>query len=145
MITFKEYVDHQYGTYASLKLSKESQDQLHEFISQYIDQPTSKEDLHCTVVYSKTPCPNVESHQPKLPITAKASGYESFDSNAFVLKLESDTLQQFHKETRALGASYDYPEYKPHITLASNHTDTSIPVPNFDLVFDQYHIEELKD
>lgn len=147
MITFAQYLNESMGTYACLKLSQESKDRLHQFMKDTIQSPVDKEDYHCTVVYShKDVTQAIQSQQPKLPITAKAIGYESFDGGAYVLKIESKELNQLHKETRNLGATYDYPQYNPHITLSyDNKPIEDQKVPDFDLVFDQYHIEELKD
>lgn len=145
MITFKEYIGESVGTYACLTLSKESNDALREFMNDKIQSPV--DDYHCTVVYSRKPVTDaVRSQQVTLPITARATGYESFDGGAYVLKLESASLHQLHNHTRLMGATYDYDQYNPHVTLSYDHTpQDNMELPSFELVFDQYRVEDLKD
>lgn len=145
MITLKEYIEHENGTYACLELSQASKDQLYDHVSQYVNAPVPKEEYHCTVVYSKSPAPRVESIQPRLPITVTAKSYEIFNDEYFVLLLESLELHHLFQLTKQAGAEYDYPVYNPHITISTNHTNKEIPVPDFPLVFDSYKVEPLKD
>lgn len=146
MIEFKQYMKHSQGTYSCLNLSQESKDQLFEFVSKYIQSPTDKEDYHCTITYSKRPCPEIESYQPKLPIIATAKSYQLFNDQYFVLLLESLDLHHLHQANKNLGAIYDYPIYQPHITISTNYkNETYPPVPDFKLVFDSYKIEPLED
>ncbi len=85
------------------------------------------DDMHVTVVFSRTPFSaeytriaaehgtvlfhNVVVRGGKRTVTPLG------DKGAVVLKIESDDLQGEHREFRRLGASWDYQEYTPHITI----------------------------
>lgn len=45
---------------------------------------------------------------------------EKFNGGAIVLSFSSRMLQWRHEEMREAGASYDFPKYQPHVTLAYN-------------------------
>lgn len=147
MISFKDHAKHANGTYASLKLSPESSKQLNEFISSQVASGVDPDTYHCTVMYSRVPVPEADNIRVHLPIYSKATGYEIFPSkdntSCLVLLIDSDEIRWLHNHTNYLGASYDYPEYKPHITLASDHDNTDLKLPDFDLIFDRFEVDPL--
>ena len=148
MKTFKEYTKHQNGTYASLKLSKESSKILHDWCMEWIGKSVDANTYHCTIMYSRVPVPLADDITPILPIVAETNSFEIFQSgdgtNCLVLRVESPEIEKLHFQTRQLGASYDYPEYKPHVTLCVNFKDEILPIlPDFSLIFDCFKVEPL--
>ena len=94
------------------------------------DFPLDLEDQHCTVMYSRY-------HQPhSLIATDKANeGDRQFNANILSIKqwpghdgkgylvaeLYSDDLQARHQHWLKTGAIHSFPDYVPHITLASGY------------------------
>jgi hypothetical protein len=80
------------------------------------------DDLHVTVAYSRQ---SVEwdmvgsgMKQLKVPNTSDRIVSYLGDEGAIVLKFTSPSLQSRWADILDAGASYDYPEYQPHITLS---------------------------
>ena len=147
MISFKEHSKHANGTYASLILSKDSQDKLNQFMSSQIATGVDPSTYHCTVMYSRVPVPQADYVLAPTPISARAKAYEIFPSKdgkkCLVLLIDSQEANDLHQHLMDLGASYDYPEYKAHITLASDHDSTDLILPDFDLIFDRFEVTPL--
>ncbi len=151
MLTLRTYLKHQAGTYSCVKPSADTVNRLQEYINQNLSgvvdiQPAHE--LHCTVVYSTTPAPLVEVLEPELPIQVTAKQFSLFgeENDVLVLEIESPELVQLFNQSSDLGATSDWPNYKPHITLASNATGidlTELPAIEFDLIFDQYFVDAL--
>lgn len=80
------------------------------------------EDMHVTCCFSKEPvdwwtfgvAPPRLSIAPSQHRTVQRLG----DKGATVLRFESQVLQERHADFRRLGASWDYPEYHPHVTIS---------------------------
>lgn len=95
------------------------------FRMQGFGQMVAPDDMHVTVCYSRQPVnwnsfgqvPNtiVEPATPAFRSLAALGG-----GPAVVLKFRSDKLQARHQSMQALGASHDWPEYQPHVTLSYN-------------------------
>jgi AraC-like DNA-binding protein len=147
MISFKQHAKHANGTYASLKLSPESSKQLNDFISSRIASGVDPSSYHCTLMYSRVPVPQTDYMIAPTPISTRAKAYEIFPSKdgkkCLVLLIDSQEVYDLHQHTMDLGASYDYPEYKPHVTLAADHDSTDLPLPDFDLIFDRFEVTPL--
>jgi len=83
------------------------------------------EDLHVTIAYSRTPVDWMEVHQtwtvkPNGNLTCSAGGprlVERFGEGAVVLLFNCSDLTWRHVEIRDAGASWDWPDYQPHITF----------------------------
>lgn len=83
-------------------------------------------DMHVTVLYSRTPVDPIEmgetwSSDEDGGLTIKAGGpraLERFNEGAVVLQFASSGLQYRHREMVEKGASHDWPEYLPHVTLS---------------------------
>lgn len=83
--------------------------------------------LHTTVIYSRKHCPDIVAIPQKLYV-CEFGGYDIFSGqrgeNVLVLKLVSQELQDRHNFLmQTHGATYDFPEYKPHVTLSYNYSD----------------------
>jgi len=141
MLTFVEYTS---GTYSSLLLDNDSKNMI---ASLNIQNPVDINKLHCTIMYSRKPAPDAYSLLPYLPIKAKAKGFDVF-GDCLVLLLESIDLYELHNATRELGATYDYDEYKPHITLSENNIEQNVSllqIPDQHIIFNEYKTEPLID
>jgi len=79
------------------------------------------EDLHATVLYSKTPVDWFalgESWQPE--VTVARGGPRKLDKfgNAIVLRFANSDMTYRHESMVERGASHDYPEFALHVTLS---------------------------
>ncbi len=82
----------------------------------------SADDLHVTIAYSRSPMDWIAVGEPwDDEITIKEGGpriMEVFGENALVLQFASHQLNWRHQEMRRAGASWDWPEYQPHISIS---------------------------
>lgn len=143
LMRFKEFlqeaiVDCPQGIFAKVLLTTDSTNALTAF---FANLPLV-DDLHATLIYSKTP-----AKQADLPNIDKATRYKAkatellhwpgHDNEGYiVLKLESEELHDAHQLFRNAGLTPTFPDYKPHITLVH-------PVPNFQshqASFDHYNM-----
>ncbi len=126
------------GTYASYKLSKESAQNLSDWIrDSEIIEPVPIEDLHVTTTYSEA---DIEIEPSDKPIILKKEDFDiAVFGRALVLTVKSDELQNIHKSAIEAGADYKYESYKPHISLSYNMeaNENIFPLlfpPDFDIV-----------
>lgn len=108
------------GVYISVKLTDESSNQIKHYLKKYL--PESKElthepNLHVTIIYSaKEHTGLIETKEYKL--STETLNVSKF-GDAVVIELKSDELQQRYKElTNKYNFISDYPNYKPHCTIA---------------------------
>ena len=139
------------GTYAGVKLSKES----NKIISEYakglgFPDPIAENDIHVTLLYSKKYVPNLKLRD-EISEPCTASGFEVFKTfdkkECLVLKLDCPYLMERHNELMdKYDATYDYPEYKPHITLCYDLKGMKVPkfVPMKPLTLEKEYEEDLK-
>jgi 2'-5' RNA ligase len=139
------------GTYASLKLNYQSKNELFEHVK-FIGIPNvvDRDQYHTTVIYSRKEIPQAYAlNNLDGPFTAIAKEWRIFPSqdtgHCLVLVLDCIEATEMHNEFMSMGATYDYPEYIPHITIATNYTDAIMPqvVPYFSLKFDKLIVEPL--
>lgn len=87
-----------------------------------------EEELHVTICYSKNPLNwsllnfNLDTKE----IEVEEAEIEVFDGGAVVLKFESDYLKLRHEYFVQNGASFDFDEYNPHITLSYNEVEPEV-------------------
>ena len=93
--------------------------------SQGFESTLPAEDMHVTVAFSKTPVDwmkagtdwaNDETGRIKV-VPGGARLIERFDGGAIVLLFNSSHLSWRHEAIKEAGASWDWPEYQPHITI----------------------------
>lgn len=94
-----------------------------EALNKDVENRTSKNDFHVTVAYSRKPIAVTALGKLEPPVSVKAKHYSVFKTqtgkNCLVLEVESPDLTARHTELNDVyGASYDFPDYKPHITLS---------------------------
>lgn len=98
--------------------------------SQGLSSMLLPDDLHVTVCYSKEPL--VWDDVPETEETVRVPALDEFkpgtepvrkiemfgkEHNVLVIQLESDDLHSRWQQFCDAGASYDFPEYKPHISI----------------------------
>jgi hypothetical protein len=109
------------------------------------------EDPHVTIAYSRTP---ISMELPDLQLNnviVLPNGNRHFQrmgkTGAGALTFHNDKLTQRHKELRLLGASWDYPQYIPHLTvtkLRKGQRITRIPIYTGDLIFGPERLEQFE-
>lgn len=144
MLTFAEFMNESDGKlplYMSVKPAPDSKTQLRKLQqSLVIPNPIHPDDFHCTQMYSSKPVIH-PAPAPKVRYLATAKCLTVFNTksgkNALVIELDSTALQARHKELMELtGGSYDYPDYRPHVTLSYDCGDFKpVPLPPLFLVF----------
>jgi 2'-5' RNA ligase len=83
--------------------------------------------------------------------SATVVGYEIFPTKnsgkCLVMRLNYAFANLLNKQLTAEGATSDYPEYKPHLTLAydieQDIDPTTLPIPQFSLTFDPIKVAPL--
>lgn len=144
MKTFKAFIMEatKPGLYSAFNLEPESADRLHNFYAQHLGadavQPPSK--FHITTVYS----PKHIDHTPAAGgFQLNCTGHDMFECGAtnhvIVLRVEHPKLTEQWQAARNAGASWDYPDYKPHISLTNyafpinrdTHDIEKLPLPDF--------------
>ena len=119
-----------------------------------LTERVDKSTYHITVIYSRTPVPSAENYKDMpspLPVEALATGYEVFptknDGQCLVMRLACPYATRFNAELTKQGATSDYDEYKPHLTLAYDTEQdidpNSLPIPQFQLIFDEMVVDPL--
>jgi hypothetical protein len=107
--------------YVGVRFDGPSMDEIMK-LTKNVPNRTSRGELHVTVAYSKAPISYTAIGEMK-PVEVTAKHYSFFTSQngetVLVLELSSDVLSAKHHWLRdELGASYDFEEYKPHVTLS---------------------------
>jgi hypothetical protein len=155
MIKFRELfsedkkIDHSHGTYVNVKPSEADKNKLYDWVVENgISKPMDKDDYHTTVIYSKTPCPDVDEYDFDLPITGSICGWKIFESTlgrCLVAQVQSEELQVINADLkRDYGATSDFPEYIPHITISWGY-EGSIPdnYPAMKITYDKVEVKGL--
>jgi hypothetical protein len=129
------------GTFVGAKLTEDCADRLVEWMTQQgIPNPTPKEELHCTVVYSEEREINIAplAYEPPLEIDPSRFRFKHFGDNREVLVLTFDRPELAHRHAmlrKKYDLSWKFPSYIPHVTLSYNAPDHLDAVPDFPLVF----------
>lgn len=79
------------------------------------------DDLHVTIAFSRTPVDWMsigESWQSELKVAAGGPRLMEQFGEARVLLFKASELQWRHESIKEAGASWDHPEYQPHITIS---------------------------
>lgn len=124
------------GTYIAVRFNRATQNKLRKLTKQLgipNEQTVPREKLHCTVVYSRKPFKDFTiKGKMDEPIKAEPDKLEIFKTqsgaNALVLRFHSKELDDRHNYFNdEFGATYDYDEYKQHVTLSYDVGDWKIP------------------
>ena len=141
------------GLYASRDLEPTSAEALLMWMrDNKIPNPTPVENMHVTVVHTKTDLPD---WKPDLkPVRIKPSTYSiaKFDGklgNVLVLRFRSPELSSQNQKARAMGAVMTYPTYAPHVTLSykvpPDFDWQSLRPPPIYLELEPEHVEAVDD
>lgn len=96
--------------------------------SQGFTDTLDADDLHVTVCYSRTPIDWMavgSAWESKIEIPEGGARIMETFGDAKVLLFKSSDLEWRHGSFIEAGASWDHPEYQPHITIAYDDTDLS--------------------
>jgi len=121
MMGFKEYS--QKGTYAALKPTKEDAKALYDiYKSLGVPNVEQSNKLHCTLLYSRKFLPNYKP-EPDVKFNGSVTGVEIWPTksgkNCLVMKFTSPKIVKRHNQLMdEHKATYDYPEYKTHLSLS---------------------------
>jgi 2'-5' RNA ligase len=155
LASLQQYAKHKDGTYVSMDLSDESRALLDNFVemSLGLTERVDPSTYHITIIYSRTPVPTAE-HITGMSTNTTASvvGYEVFptknDGKCLVMRLQFSFAEAMNSKLTREGATSDYSEYKPHLTLAydmSQEIDpATLPIPQFPLSFDSVKVAPLE-
>lgn len=155
LMSLSQYAKHKDGTYVALELSKESKALLDNFVEMNLGltERVDPSTFHITIIYSRTPVPSAENyrHSNSLPVESMATGYEIFptknDGKCLVMRLVCPYATRLNAQLGKEGATSDYDEYKPHLTLAYDMAQEIDPhalaLPQFQLIFDKITIDPL--
>lgn len=134
------------GTYVGAHFSKESIHALVELQEEIgVPNPVPPTDFHTTIVYSRN---TIDWTPAVLNVSAGVVGYRVFgdETRILVLELDCPTLTDRFEEAMDSGATYDFPEYIPHITLSYDIGDFNIDVlnpPTLRLIVAQEFVDDL--
>lgn len=146
------------GTYAGVKFDEQTIEAISQYIKQHkIPNGIDKNKLHTTLLYSRKYLPNYKSQgqidPPFIGTPTQLQVWESQPdengktSNCLVLKYQCNALYQRHKKLMSQhGATYDFDEYDPHITLSydiGKFKHKKLPLPECDIVITSEYQEEL--
>ena len=154
LLSLQEFAKHKDGTYVSMDLSEPSRELMDNFVEMNLGltERVDKSTYHITVIYSRTPVPSAEQYKgygDEQP--ARVTGYEVFptknDGKCLVMRLECPFAELLNKQLTAQGATSDYAEYKPHMTIAydikQDIDPEELPIPKFLLYFEKVKVEPL--
>lgn len=126
------------GTYAGIRFSENTKNSIEAYMRETrIPNMLDKEKLHSTLLYSRKHCPDYQPNE-KLSLTGKPDGFVVWNTQApegsdrdttrcLVLKYECPELVDRHFQLRhEHGATHDFPDYTPHITLSYDIGDMDV-------------------
>jgi 2'-5' RNA ligase len=152
--SLSQFAKHKDGTYVSMDLSDESRAMVDLYVENMLglEERVDPSTYHITIIYSRTPVPSAERYAGTMGADkAMCVGYEVFptknDGKCLVLRLKYQFAELLNKQLTAEGATSDYPEYKPHMTLAYDIKQeidpTTLPLPQFPLTFNPVKVAPL--
>ena len=86
-----------------------------------------EDDFHVTIAFSREEVEWSQFEPLSNPLKVKLKNVKPEklgEQGAIVLRFECDELGERWKEFKAGGASWDYPSYKPHLTLSYSYPGT---------------------
>lgn len=139
---------HPGGTYASVIPSVECRNELYAFCAGLgIDNLVDPDEYHCTIIYSKVPCPGVKNVNFELPFGAIMKNFKILgnDSKVLVMEIYCPAARALHDEMcNVHGAHHDYDSYIPHITIAKDFAgDLPTEIYEGEIEFTGMVVEEL--
>jgi hypothetical protein len=137
------------GTYAAVRFSEDTIDRLRDLQDDLsVPNPLDPDDFHTTIVHSKKPidwedkdCDDIEAKPLRLEKWKTRS-----DSYCLVLLIDCPYLHERFEKSMDMGALYDFPDYKPHISLSydvGKDFDIGSPELDFAIQLDHEYSEPL--
>lgn len=133
-------------TYCCAIFDSQTNKKLKQYCQKY-NIPNIPSDFHSTIIYSRV---NVDFEPLEFvgvtipSYNTGVSKWKTEKSWIIVLTLNSKWLHYRFREAKELGATWDFPEYAPHITLSYDAYDYDIkklqPI-DFDLVIESEYCE----
>lgn len=142
-----KFQDASSGLYVAAKFSDYTLDKIEELQRELkVPNPVPRHKIHSTICYSRVNIPYVTAVGSfEVASSGKLEVWDTQDGKTLVLILDSDYLTFRHNYARALGATHDFPDYTPHITLSYNvgpiKFEGNVQVP---VVLDREYKEPLK-
>lgn len=141
------------GTYVSVIFSKATQLAIQNFLTRHgIAQPVIGDDLHTTIIYSRKLIDWSLASNINKSIELDNAHFEVWknygeETYCLVLAYQSEWLQNRFRLARELGATWDFPDYHPHVTLSyqvpENFDITQLEIPDFRLQLEKETLEIL--
>jgi len=140
------------GTYVAVKYNwdtRKALQALQERIS--VPNPVEPSEFHTTVVYSRKSI--AWDPELKLEVEAKPKGFQCWDTHdkkkCLVLLIDCPFLHERWQEAMDKGATYDFDDYRPHISLSydigEDFDAKSIEVPDFPMVITHEYVKKIND
>jgi hypothetical protein len=152
-MSFKDFMteeqDHKDGTYVNVKLADIDKGRLYRWCQDNGIHPLmDKEEYHATIVYSPTPCPDAKNYDFNLPASAQIVGWKIFNSDlgkCLVAQLFSEDLNKINSDMKNIyGATSNFPEYIPHITVSWKYEgDLPDNYPAFKVMFNRAEVKAI--
>ncbi|MDE1829270.1 MAG: hypothetical protein KGI25_02995 [Thaumarchaeota archaeon] len=116
------------GTYYGARPTKQTCESLLDFISDnQIPNPLEEKLLHCTVIYSRVFCgeralgdldPHWKGEFDAYNVWPTSPKQDQEPTHCLTLGFICPEMHQRHRDLRAAGATHDFPDFNPHITLS---------------------------
>jgi 2'-5' RNA ligase len=132
----EEVEDEVNGSYVAVSFSEDSQNRLTDFAHNLkLSNLVPKDKYHVTVIYSRIALPKefkVQNLSEVEPLIVTPKHFSVFPTQsgkkALVLELDSPELVERHTSIMdKYDATYDFDEYKPHVTLSYDMGDFELP------------------
>lgn len=142
------------GTYVAVKFDDSTLKLIADYQSRNnIPNPVAPGDIHSTVVYSRVPIEWSPAEDLNIEVDTEDSIIEVWDthegkSRCLVWHYYSAYQHKRFNEAMAKGATYDFPEYKCHITLSydvGDFDEEQLHKPSFNIVLDHEYVAGLND
>ncbi|UPW42505.1 hypothetical protein EBPHNEJP_00218 [Salmonella phage CF-SP2] len=117
-----KFQDFSSGLYVAAKFSDSTLDEIENLQRELkVPNPVPRHKIHSTIYYSRVNVPYVVSTGSfEVANSGELQVWDTQDGRTLVLVLDSDYLKFRHNYARALGATHDFDDYSPHITLSYN-------------------------
>jgi len=128
---------HPHGTYAEILLDDASRAKLTALMDRLgVRNKIDPAKMHTTMIYSRKPCPTameldgIETTYPAWIKSLKTWPTQQ-GTNCLVAEIEAYTLDELHQHMREkYGATHDYPDFTPHVTLSYDCGDQQFEMPD---------------
>lgn len=137
------------GTYAAVRFTPETLDRIEELQKKLkLPDPVSRDKLHSTILYSRVWVPFVpEKGELLLGSVCRLESWKSqSNKNVLLLTYDSEYMRFRHDVGTALGATFDFPDYTPHVTLSYDIGSLKFnlgEIFNLELVRSKEYVEDL--